>query len=209
MEKITLKKIVTIKNRHIIIPLLTGIFLALYTLCGALGYQQAVRLPMLEIEDNIPFWSWTIWVYIVLYPAYLIWSLYGYKDIIEMNKTLYSFVLLTLISCICFIIFPVTYPRDLYPLPLDNDLTTLIFRATRAADKPNNCLPSLHVGLCYLFAFGYFRENKIKFAISLIISTLVAVSTLTTKQHYIYDIVLGLVLSAGLYIFFDRKTTIS
>jgi membrane-associated phospholipid phosphatase len=208
MEQIKLKKIVNHKNKYVVIPLLTGIFLALYTACGAFGYQQAVRLYMPEFEQNIPFWTDTIWIYIVLYPAYLIWALYTYKDIEGMNKTLFGFVFLTLISCITFLIFPVTYPREMYPLPFNNNLSTLIFRATRELDKPNNCLPSLHVGLCYLFAFGFYRENKKKFWISVFISSLVAVSTLTTKQHYIYDIALGFLFSLGIFIFFDRKITI-
>jgi membrane-associated phospholipid phosphatase len=208
MEKITLKILVNHQNKHVIIPLLTGIFLALYTACGAFGYQHAVRLTMSEFEQNLPFWTDTIWIYIILYPVYLIWALYSYKDLEEMNKTLFGFVLLTLISCVFFIFFPVTYPREMFPLPLNNNLSTLIFRATRELDKPNNCLPSLHVGLCYLFAFGFYRENKKKFWISIFISSLVAVSTLTTKQHYIYDIALGFIISFCLFIFFDRKVEV-
>ena len=153
MEKITLKKIVTHKNKNLIIPLLTGFFMTFYTLSGAISYQSGTFLPMIEMEKNIPFLLWTIWIYIILYPIYLIWSLWGYQDELEMNKTLYGFLLLTVISCALFIIFPISYPREFFPLPLDNNLTTVIFRGMRELDKPSNCLPSLHVGLCYLFCF--------------------------------------------------------
>jgi membrane-associated phospholipid phosphatase len=79
----------------------------------------------------------------------------------------------------------------------------------RQADKPSNCLPSLHVGICYLFSYGFYNENKKKFGISFFISTLIAISTLTTKQHYIYDIVLGFILATAIHLFFHRYTKIN
>lgn len=209
MEKITLKKIITHSNKTLIIMILTGIFLALYTVSGAISYQNGGFLSMSSFEESIPFLPWTIWIYIVLYPIYLIWALYSYKDIQEMNKTMYGFLILTVVSCVCFIILPISYPRDMYPLGFHNDTTTIIFKAMRAADKPSNCLPSLHVGICYLFAYGFFKENKTKFIISLVISTLVAISTLTTKQHYIYDIVAGFILSSAIAIFLKNNTRIN
>ena len=208
MEKIGLKKIVTHQNKTVIILICTGLFLALYTVSGALSYQNAVYLPMPEFEKNITFIPWTIWIYIVLYPIYLVWSLYSYTRLDDMNRTLYGFVLLTLLSCAFFLVFPVTYPRELYPLGIGNDLTTLIFRGMRSVDKPSNCLPSLHVGICYLFALGFYRENQRKFSVAMFISTLVALSTLTTKQHYIFDIVAGFLLSTGIYLFFIKYVSI-
>ena len=209
MEKIILNRVVTHRNKNVVIPMLTGIFLALYSLTGSLSYQRGVVLVMPELEQAIPFWTWTIWIYIVLYPAFLIWSLYTYKDTANMNKTTYGFLLLTFISCTFFMLFPTIYPREFFPLPHNDDLTTLIFRAMRAADKPSNCLPSLHVGLCYTFSYGFYQESKSKFWIAIFISTLIAISTLTTKQHYIYDIVLGFLLASGIYWFFQKFTDIS
>jgi membrane-associated phospholipid phosphatase len=206
MEKITLKKIVNNKNKHSVILLLTGVFLTLYTLCGAFSYQRAVYLPLLSLDTIVPFIPETIVIYIILYPCYIFWALYSYKDEDIMNKTLYGFVLLTIISCIIFLIAPVTYPRFQFPLPLDNNFTTILFRAIRKVDKANNCLPSLHVGLCFLFAFNFYKENKRKLYISLFISVLVSLSTLTTKQHYIYDIIFGFFLSLLIYITIEKIT---
>jgi membrane-associated phospholipid phosphatase len=209
MEKITLKNYISHRNKSLFFPILAGIFMAFYTVSGAISYQSGGFLPMSQFEQDIPFLPWTIWIYIVLYPIYLIWCLYGYKDISGINKTAYSFLVLTLISCGCFILFPVVYPRNMYPLGFHNDLTTIIFKAMRAADKPSNCLPSLHVGLCFLFAYGFYHENKVKFGVAFFISIVVAISTLTTKQHYIYDIVLGFIFSTGIYLLFNRLTSVS
>lgn len=208
MEKITLKKLLTHENKRVYVPVLTVIFSLFYTVCGAISNQFAVILPMFEFEKTIPLLPWTIWIYIVIYPIYLFSAIYTFKSEAQMNRNLYGFVLLGLISCVTFIVFPVTYPRSFYPLPPDNDVTTILFRAIRNLDKPSNCLPSLHVGLCYLFAFGFYNENRIKFQISMFLSTLIAISTLTTKQHYIYDIVAGFILSFFIFIFFTNKVRI-
>ena len=189
-------------------PLLAGIISVFYTVCGAISNQFAVILPMPNWEYNIPMLPWTIWIYIVLYPTYIVWTLVNYRNEEIMNKLMYCFLLLIAISCMIFIIFPVAYPRSFFPLPPDNDLTTVLFRAVRAIDKPSNCLPSLHVGICYTLGIFFFRENRRRFWISMFISTLIALSTLTTKQHYIYDLVGGFGLSFFLFLFFDRKTIV-
>lgn len=209
MEKITLKKIVFHKNKYVVIPLIAGIFMALYGICGAISYHSGVFLPIPEFEKSIPMLRWSIYIYIVLYPAYLVWCIIGYSDEDNMNKTLFAFMVLTVLSCAIFLSFPVNYPREFYPLPPFTDITTLIFKAVRMIDKPSNCLPSLHVGICFCFAFGWYRENKPKFWISIFISILISISTLTTKQHYIYDVVAGFGLAILIFYFFDKYSKVS
>lgn len=209
MDKISLKIIVTHGNKKFIYLIMAIIFSAFYGLSGAISYQSGVVLEMSSWEFNIPFLIWSIWIYIVLYPAYLIWALFSYKDIKYMNYTFYCFILLTVISCICFVLYPVIYPREFFPLSFSNDISTTIFRLMRKADKPSNCLPSLHVGICYLFSYGFKYESKSKYITSLFISTLIALSTLTTKQHYIYDIVLGFILATIIHCLFLRYTRIN
>lgn len=188
---------------------MTGIFSTFYGVCGAIGYQSGMVLPFLSIEQGIPLIPWTVLIYIILYPTYLIASMHSYRDEEQMNKLLYAFCLLTLISCAIFLFFPINYPRYLYPLPLDNQPLTLLLRAVRFIDKPSNCLPSLHVSLCFTFAFAFWHQSKKQFWLAILISTLIAISTLTTKQHYVYDVISGFMLSLSLWFGFDRFTRIS
>jgi len=203
MQKINLTGYVNHQNKNVFIILLSIIFMICYSGAGYISSQDASFLKMPQFEKDIPFMLWTIWIYIVLYPAYLVWALTGYEDEAQMNKTLYAFIFLTIISCAIFIALPIGYPRHLFPLPLEESITNKIFYMMRAADKPSNCLPSLHVGLCYLFAYGFYHENKKRFWFSILISSLVSLSTLTTKQHYIADIVAGFILATGLFIAFN------
>lgn len=208
MEKIPLKGVLTPKNRIVCTISFAVLVLFLYFISGVISNKSAVFLPMTKFESNIPFLVWTIWIYFILYPIYMAWAVLSVKSISQMNKTLYSLIILTVLSCIVFILFPITYPRDYFPLPPENSISILIFKILRSVDKPSNCLPSLHVGLCYLFAYGFYNENKKKFIIAFILSTIIALSTLTTKQHYIYDIICGFLISTSLFIFFNKFTTI-
>ena len=208
MENIILKKFLTHENKGTYMPLIAGVFTLFYTVCGAISNQFAVILPMPVFEQNIPMLPWTIWIYIALYPAYIIWTLGYYKNEKIMNQLMYSFLLLTVISCAIFLIFPVTYPRMYFPISPDNSLTNMLFRGVRSIDKPSNCLPSLHVGVCYTLGLFYYRQDRTKFWIAMFISTIISISTITTKQHYIYDIVAGFGLAFLLFLFFDRKTVI-
>ena len=206
MIRFKLRQVINHKNKSLLYLGMTVIFLTMYLLSGAISYKTGIVLPIHPLERGIPFLTWSIWIYIVLYPIYIVWSLYSYKDTHYMNKTFYYFILLTFISCALFILIPVTYPRELFPLPAQSDLSTLLFKQMRAVDKPSNCFPSLHVGLCYLFSFGFRYENKRNFWIALFISTLVALSTLTTKQHYSYDLIAGFLLAYGLHELIERST---
>lgn len=183
--------------------------MGIYSLCGAISNQYPNPLEMTNFEQSVPFLTWTIWIYIGVYPAYILWAVFGYKDEIEMNKTLYAFSVLCLVSCSVFLIYPVTYPRELFPLPDESSVTVFLFKMTRLVDKPSNCLPSLHVGLCFIFAFGYWKENKVKFWISIFLSILISISTLTTKQHYLADIIASLFIASAIYLFFKKFVSIS
>ena len=209
MEKITLKKYITHNNKYVLFLVCAGVISALYTLSGAISYQTGQLLPLLDFELNLPLIPWTIWIYIVLYPLYIIWCLLSYKDEIELNKLLYAFHAVTIFSCFIFIIFPVNYPRELYPLDSDMlKINEILFRFVRLVDKPSNCLPSLHVGFCFSFAFGWLRTDKLKFSISFLIATAIAISTLTTKQHYAYDIIAGFLVAVTSFTIFDKFTVI-
>jgi membrane-associated phospholipid phosphatase len=57
----------------------------------------------------------------------------------------------------------------------------------------------LHVSSCYLSSFVFLDEQRKKFPFFFAWATLVGVSTLTTKQHYIIDVVAGFALAVVSY----------
>ncbi|MBI3555926.1 MAG: phosphatase PAP2 family protein, partial [Deltaproteobacteria bacterium] len=124
------------------------------------------------------------------------------------NKYIWSYFGVLFFGALFFVFFPTTYPRGDYPLPGDiHPLVYRIFQAVREADDPSNCFPSMHVTCCFLTAFAFLpkSESRTNFWIYFVWSTLIAMSTLPTKQHYLIDVVGGLALSISGYWVFFRK----
>jgi len=75
--------------------------------------------------------------------------------------------------------------------------TTLAFAVLYGTDPATNCVPSLHVSLALLGATSFWPERRRLAGACLGWATLIAVSTLTTKQHYAVDVVSGALVAAG------------
>src|SRR5262249_48360591 len=128
------------------------------------------------------------------------------RDTLNLNKYLYSFISLQAVSVLIFMLWPTTYPRDHYPIPPGLDYwTNLAWVTLRAGDTPGNCCPSLHVSSVLLCGMLFMNEQRKKLPFFLTWGILISLSTLTTKQHYIVDVVTGLAM-AGLFhwIFYRR-----
>ncbi len=160
-------------------------------------------LPMWAIDEAIPFWPQTVWIYLGEYAAIFILFMMSDDDI-NANKFVYSFASLQVVCGAIFVLWPTTYPRDLYALPPDVDsLTRSVLSSLRQIDTPANCCPSLHVASIYLPALIFLKEQREKFPLVFALATVIALSTLTTKQHYIIDVLLGIVMAVVLYWIFN------
>lgn len=208
MEKIILKKIITHQNKVSIVSFFALAMLTLYFISGSFQIGLPRFLPLASFEMNIPFLIDSIWIYVSMYP-FLLWSIFSYHSEENFNQVLYSFVIVTLISITIFQLFPVGYPREFYPLPHSNTPSVNLFYKIRWLDSPMNCFPSLHVSLCFLFTFGHWSESKKAFWFSLILTILISLSTLTTKQHYIADVVSGFILAITTYLSVKRFTKVA
>lgn len=198
MEKILIKAVATEQNKTRIISFYAAILLVLYSLSGQFHIGSIRYLPLSEGENSIPFIIESIWIYVMLYP-FLILTALSIKNIETFNKIFYAFIILTIISLMIFQIIPVAYPREFFPLPHYNQFTVNLFHKIRLIDSPTNCFPSLHVSLCFLISFFCWDESKFKFFITSLVSILISISTLTTKQHYIADIISGFLIAFAVF----------
>lgn len=161
-------------------------------------------LSMTLVDDAIPLVPWTVLIYVSEYLYFTV-IYFICKDMENVNKYLYSFFFTQLFSCIIFFLWPTTFPRELFPIPEDtHPFLMSIWTWLRTTDAPTNCFPSLHVSTVFLSAYIFRDEQKEKFPFFLIWGTLIAFSTLPTKQHYIADVVAGWFLSFVAYYVFHR-----
>ena len=161
-------------------------------------------LPLSWIDTVVPFIPHTVWIYISEYPFFIV-VYFTCKDLFNFNKYYYSFLVLWLVSAFIFCVWPTTYPRELFPLPDTLDaITYYAFDTLRQTDTPANCCPSLHVSSVYLSTFIFLDDQKKKFPFFFLWGTLIALSTLTTKQHYIVDVITGFMMAVAMYWIFHK-----
>lgn len=161
-------------------------------------------LPFWWIDRAVPFIPETVWIYTSEYIFFVVVYL-TCKDMVNLNKYFYSFLVLQISSVIIFWLWPTTYPRELFPLTSDLDpWTHSLFTALRATDTPANCCPSLHVSSVYLSSFIFLDDQKKKFPFFFLWGTAIALTTLTTKQHYLVDVIAGLIMAFIAYWVFHK-----
>lgn len=201
---LTLPKLINRQNKYQAGILLFSYAAAIYLASNHFPIFPPQLLPMTLIDHQVPFLPNTIWLYVSEWLFFTMVYVYC-RDMENLNKYVYSFAALQTVSVMIFVLWPTTYPRDQFPLPEDmNALTYYAFLFIRNADTPGNCAPSLHVSSVFLSAFIYLNEQREKFLPFLVWAVLIALSTLTTKQHYLFDLVTGFMLAIIVFWFFHR-----
>lgn len=177
----------------------------LYLSSNHFPIHPPMLLPMTWVDQAVPFIPQTVWIYITEYIFFLAVYVTA-RDYLNINKYAYSFLALQTTAVIIFFLWPTTFPRNQFPLDANtlDFLTHKVFSALRQMDSPNNCAPSLHVSSVYLASFVFLDEQKSKFKWFFSWATLIALSTLTTKQHYLIDVVTGLGMAGIFYYVFHK-----
>ena len=81
------------------------------------------------------------------------------------------------------------------PVLTGTDVFSQMIREVYASDQPYNDFPSLHASLSTIFAIHWWRvDRRIGLAVA-IWAALIVVSTVFVKQHYVADMVAGVVLA--------------
>jgi len=194
---------VTKGNKIFVGALMYAVSYAGYYLTNHHNFLEPRLLPFTWVDSGAPFLPYTVLVYMSEYFYFaFVYILLSNSD--NINKYLYSFFTLQLFSCSIFMIVPTIYPRELFPVPADAPhWLAATWAWLRHTDAATNCFPSLHVSSVFLSAFVFWTDKQKKyFWIFLAWSTLIALSTLTTKQHYVWDIVSGLGLALVFYRWF-------
>ena len=173
-------------------------------------YQQlnrslAPRWDLLSpIDALVPFLPWTVVVYMSLYLIYLAaaWVLRG-RDFL---RVMWSLLSLNFLCYLGFIFFTAHYPR-----PGEGEwggsAWAPVFRWMFEMDPPGNTCPSLHVSTAMLLGLTMHKERRGSADRWLWLpwGALIALSTLTVKQHFIVDVVSGGLLAWGVFAWFERR----
>jgi PAP2 superfamily len=164
--------------------------------------RAPVELPLTAIDRAIPFLPWTVWLYGTFTWASLLAWLHA-PDRKAMARTFTAIAIASVVCGLCFVLFPTTYPRHLWPLPETGALTEAMreLAEIRASDSPTNCAPSLHVALVWSLGLTWaaWIERRALKALPIAWAVVVSICTLTTKQHYLIDLPTGLLVGVFAY----------
>lgn len=166
---------------------------------------QLIYIPTSEwltggIEPKLPidvFPVWPVWVvpYVLCYPLWFAgfaWIIFKTDDR-KFRSFLIAFLVTCSISIAIFLLYP-TYVRS-YEIP-GRDVFSNLLRFFHEGTGRYNALPSGHIYITALLAFFFslwYPHFKLLWTLILVV---VSLSTLFTAQHYILDIVGGLVVAA-------------
>jgi membrane-associated phospholipid phosphatase len=161
---------------------------------GHLHLHRSTELLRTWVDDAIPFWPWTSWCYLPFYAAVFLMTIGGFRHRALFNRTARSVLLVMFIGAVCHTLIGAEYPRPVLHPPFSGPSATFM-AWVQSVDPPGNVFPSLHVAHTTMLALLLMRDRPALGRVALVMATLLALSTLTTKQHFIADVVSGYLLA--------------
>lgn len=185
-----------------VVPAVTLMLLVpVYLVIGVVTRSHQPHLPALALDRLIPVSP----VWAVIYISYLVVPFLPMLVIRQeelIRRTIFAWLLVWIAGYACFLIYPTMLPRPTGELGAG--FFAWFLRGIYDADAPRNCFPSLHVATPFVAAFALGRMHR---GVGLATggwAALIALSTLFTKQHYVADVVAGILLAGVAYAVFLR-----
>src|SRR3989338_6179632 len=149
------------------------------------------------LDGLIPFVPLFVFFYFIYFPFVLLPFLFAKgKNFINLVK---ANIFIIMISNLIYVLIPTKIPR---PEFIANDIPTFVLNFVYNID---NLFPSLHVSMTFLALLAISKINKKFFLIALVLFALTTLSTLFIKQHYVLDVLSGLMLGYAAYKIYFKK----
>ncbi|SHH40065.1 PAP2 superfamily protein [Caloranaerobacter azorensis DSM 13643] len=152
---------------------------------------------MSHLDNYIPFISWMVIPYVLWYLY--IWGILLYLLIKDKKLFITHSLAVILGQTICLIIFLLYPTYVIRPEVVGSDIFSKLVLLIYSNDNPVNAFPSVHVLQSVLTHIAILNIKNIKKSVkisSYVFSTMVILSTITIKQHYVIDVAGGYLLAA-------------
>ncbi|HEV8119717.1 MAG TPA: phosphatase PAP2 family protein [Candidatus Polarisedimenticolia bacterium] len=160
---------------------------------------HAPAIPLDRVIPLVPAWGLvygSLYLFLIMLPVFVVTR----DEAIRRTASAYLFV--WMIGYACFLIFPTLAPR---PASVPGvGFAAAGLRFLYSADPPYNCFPSLHVAHSFVSAFACARVHRRVGIAATTGAALVALSVLFAKQHFVLDVVAGLLLACVADLLFLR-----
>jgi membrane-associated phospholipid phosphatase len=188
-------------NAGICLLLAAGVYLSneLYAL---LNHGPAVLNLITPIDKILPVVPIFVVPYVSLNPF-----VYATLVLFLLFRTrIFQSACLAVISAmlISYAVYFVAQSEVIRPVLLGTDVFTRMIRDVYAGDNPFNDFPSLHTSVSTILAIHWLRVDRRVGIVVAVWTALIVASTVLIKQHYVPDLVAGLILAFGLCWLYNR-----
>lgn len=189
---------------------LTGIVLgAGYELVVWVGTSRGVTVwsPETALDGRIPFLPWSFVLYATLYLYFPLPFLVAERSAVGRRELMALHVAIARTAGISFLVF-LALPCEVRlravavaDLAGGAGIWPAVYRGLHVLDRPFNAWPSLHVSLSLLVALFVDAKllGRVPRALLWIAFGAMVVSTLTTKQHHVFDALTGALLALAVW----------
>jgi membrane-associated phospholipid phosphatase len=161
---------------------------------GHLHLDRSTEILRTRLDDAIPFWPWTAWCYLPFYAGVFIMAVAGIKRRALFNRAVLAVLIVMSIGALGHVFISAEYPRPVLHPPYSN-ISAAFLAAVQSIDPPGNVFPSLHVAHTTMLALILIKDRPRLGRVALAMATALALSTLTTKQHFLADVISGYALA--------------
>ena len=161
------------------------------------NYVRKARCLKIFLDDYIPFIPKWVWIYSVLYYILIGLTVLALSSIENGIYLIFGGVLILVIHCIVFYIFPVQVPPYFREYQV-NSLSCKLLRLIQKLDNGRNCFPSMH---CSITTYAGLSLVPILGIYSYVIMFIICISCLFVKQHQILDIPSGILVGVCVFYF--------
>ena len=181
-------------------------------LTGSIGTDYSYIFK--NFNDIVPFLDWSIYPYIIAYP---VWVLSVFLIAYHSKDNFYNLIGLVTVSFFICGVWWLFFQSDVeswrvtsglflngnYLTPrTDLNFTESIVMWIYQSAGPRNALPSMHTLISWICIIGVRRDKSIPkgyVIITWVINLAIIISTQTTKQHYIIDLIAAMIIAETTY----------
>lgn len=174
-----------------------------YIVIAELMPGRTLHVPELAWDRVVPLQPTWVLVYGSLYLFVILLPVLVVRQEEQIRRTVLAYLMVWITAYACFLIYPTMAPRP--DEVIGEGFAVWGLRFLYSADPPYNCFPSLHVAHSFVSALTCYRVHRGVGIAAALCASLIGVSTLFTKQHYILDVIAGIFLACVADVVFLRN----
>ena len=186
----------TVRRRDVVLTtLLLAVVGALFMLYGPLNHGPARWVARTSLDEHIPLVTPLVVPYVsalALGPVTLL--VFLARSVRLAQSALLAAILLLIVAYACYFFAQTHVARPVVP---GDDVFARMLRGVYANDEAYNCFPSLHVGSAVIIAIHWLRLHRKAGAYVAAWCVLIIISTVFVRQHYLADVLAGLLLAGA------------